>query len=210
MDLKNDYSVLLFDLGGVVIDVSPFSKMLDWQGWTKDPKEIARKWRESLPAHEYEKGLISTKEFVEKAIDEFELDVSVARFIREFRLLPKCFYPGAAEMLDELGKKYTVACLTNTNELHWNKICDVDKLEQHFSKRFASHLMHKLKPAEDIYRQTLRDLKAPAASVAFFDDRADNVAAAKKVGLTAFQVDGFEALRQTLLELGVLPRAAEA
>lgn len=210
MNLKNEYSVLLFDLGGVVIDVSPFSKMLEWQGWTKDPKEIALKWRDSLAAHDYEKGLISTKEFVEKVIDEFELDVSLARFIREFRLLPRSFYPGAPELLDELSKTYTVACLSNNNELHWNKLCDVDKLERHFSKCFASHLMHRAKPGEDAYRHALHELKTPAASVAFFDDRAENVAAAKKLGLAAFQVHGFDGLRQTLAELGALPEDAQA
>lgn len=202
--LNNKYRVLLFDLGGVVIDTVPFAKLLEWQSWTKDAQELEQKWSESLTAREYEEGRISTKEFVERITDEFELDVSVARFLREYRLIPKGFYPGAPELLDELGKTYTVACFSNTNELHWNKICDVDKLEQHFARRFASHVLHESKPHEEAYRHVLRDLKCPAGAVAFFDDRADNVAAAKQLGIDAHQTRGFEALRAKLAELGIL------
>lgn len=202
--MNNKYRVLLFDLGGVVIDAVPFTKLLEWQCWTKDPQELQQKWGESLTAREYEEGNLSTKEFVERIMDELELDVSVARFLREYRLIPKGFYPGAAELLDELGKAYTVACFSNTNDLHWNKLCDVDRLEQHFAKRYASHQIHETKPHEEAYRRVLRDLKCPAGAVAFFDDRADNVAAAKKLGIDAHQTRGFEALRAKLAELEIL------
>ena len=178
--------------------------MLEWQHWTHDLSEIEEKWRNSDTIVKYQKGIIGTKEFVEAVMTEFELSVNVSRFLREFRLLPKGFYPGADVLLKELSRHYTTACLSNTNEMHWNKICDVDKLEKYFKFSFPSHLIHRVKPAKEAYAYAIRTLGVEPGAIAFFDDKEENVAAAKKAGMDAFKTKGIGELCDCIGRLQIM------
>lgn len=192
--INRKYKVLLFDLGGVLIDCADFSKILEWENWTDDLSEIEEKWRGSDKIRNYQRGTIGTREFVEGVISEFDLTVNISRFLREFRLLPRGFYPGADVLLKELSKNYVTACLSNTNELHWNKLCDVNKLDKQFRFCFASHQIHKMKPDRAAYTHVVKALGVEPGAVAFFDDRAENVAAAKKLGIDAYTTKGMTEL----------------
>jgi glucose-1-phosphatase len=196
--------VLLFDLGGVLIDCADFKKLLEWESWTKKLSELEEKSMESGTSERYSRGAIGTKEFVETTISELDLTVSVSRFLREFRLLPKGFYPGADVLLKELSRNYITACLSNTNELHWNKLCGVNKLEKYFKFNFPSHLIHKVKPQKGAFTYVVKALSVEPGAIAFFDDRDDNVAAAKEVGIDAYKTAGITELCDCIRELGIL------
>jgi len=202
--IDKKFSVILFDLGDVLIECGSYSKMLEWQNWTKELSELEAKWSESFAMSEYQRGAISTKEFLAAVIEELDLTVNAARFIREFRLIPKCFYPGAEIVLKELRKKYITACLSNTNELHWNKLCSVDKIDKQFTRCFPSHLIHKLKPDKDAYSYVTKALGVTPSQIVFFDDKAKNVEAAKEIGINAFKTENFKEVCDQLNELGIL------
>lgn len=148
--------------------------------------------------------MIGTKEFVETVISELDLTVSVSRFLREFRLLPKGFYPGADVVLKELSRNYITASLSNTNELHWNKLCGVNKLEKYIKCNFPSHVMHKVKPEKDAYIYVIKALGVSPGVIAFFDDRDENVAAAKETGIDAFKTNGFTELCDCMHKLEIM------
>ena len=196
--------MLLFDLGGVLIDCENFKKILQWENWTQELSELENKLIESGTNERYQRGKIGTKEFVETTISELDLTVSVSRFLREFRLLPKGFYPGADVLLKELSRNYITACLSNTNELHWNKLCGVNKIEKCFKFSFPSHIIHKVKPEKAAYTYVVKALGVEPGAIAFFDDREENVAAAKKVGIDAFKTAGITELCDCISKLGIL------
>lgn len=202
--INRKYSVLLFDLGGVLIDCNEFTKLLEWQTWTEDKQELDRKWQESKAVREYRLGSISTKEFYDQITSEFALNVGVARFLKEFRLLPKGFYPGAQELLKKISRNYMTIALSNTNEVHWNKLCDVDSIEKYFTKCYPSHLIHKIKPDDSAFNYVLKALKTDPSNIAFFDDREENADTARKLGIDAFVTKGFEELCEKLSELSIL------
>ena len=60
------------------------------------------------------------------------------------------------------------------------------------------------KPEPAIYRRALDILGKPAERILFIDDRAENVATAKSVGIMTIQFKGADALRRNLESLGVL------
>lgn len=202
--INRKYSVLLFDLGGVLIDCNKFSKLLDWQTWTDDADDLSGKWNESDAVRQYRLGKIGTKEFYDLVTSEFALNVGVARFLKEFRLVPRGFYAGADVLLKKLLGSYITAAFSNTNELHWNKLCDVNSIEKYFTRCFPSHLIHKIKPNEDAFKYVLKTLNVQPAKVAFFDDREENIDAAKKLGMDAFLSKGFNSLCENLNTLGIL------
>lgn len=194
----------LFDLGGVVIECTPFSKMLEWQTHVRTSDEILTKWSESSAVRDYQLGVISTKDFAESIIEEFELKVGVVRFMREYRLIPKDFYSGAEILLSQISKNTVTACLSNTNELHWKKLCSINNLEKNFKYCFPSHLIHSIKPDEDAFAHVLKVLNLPADQIAFFDDRAENVETAKKMGFIAFKTEGMKELCTAIQVLNIL------
>lgn len=195
--------MLLFDLGGVVIDCAKFTKILEWQSWTTRISDIEDKWESSETVERYRKGEISTKEFAETIIMELDLTVNISRFLREFRLLPKGFYPGADDLLKKLSSNYMVACLSNTNEMHWNKLCAVNRLEKIFKFSYPSHLIHKVKPEDEAFACAITALHAKPQEIAYFDDRPENVEAARKAGMEAYKTDGFGELCGQLHELEI-------
>jgi glucose-1-phosphatase len=194
----------LFDLGHVLIDSADFSKILEWESWTDQLSEVEKRYMESDYVRDYQKGIIGTKEYVEAIISELDLTVNVSRFLREFRLLPRGFYPGAEALLKRLSHNYTTACLSNTNEMHWNKLCDVDKLDKYFKVRFPSHMIHEIKPEKEAYTYVIDALGVDPGAIAFFDDRIENVEAAKDTGIDAYTTNGFKELCDCISELGIL------
>lgn len=191
-------------MGGVLIDCADFTKALDWETWTNKLPEFQDKFFNSYYSKNFDRGIIGAKEFFDGISSDLDLTVSISRFLMEYRLLPKGFYPGAPELLKELAKNYTVACLSNTNELHWNKLLDVDNLDKYFKYKFPSHIIHEIKPDIEAYRAAIKGLNCHPNAIAFFDDREVNVYAAKKSGMNAFQVKNFKDLCDKIVSLEIL------
>lgn len=108
------------------------------------------------------------------------------------------------ELLKELSKNYAVGCFSNTNEIHWNKLRDVDNLDKLFKYKLASHLIHEIKPDPESYQAVLKAINAKPHEIAFFDDKEENVEAAKKAGIEAFKIDSFKHLCDTIVEQEIL------
>jgi FMN phosphatase YigB (HAD superfamily) len=124
-------------------------------------------------------------------------------------------YLGAAELVEELNAAgVRTACLTNTNEHHWQLLSlpghstffPLDRLNY----RFASHLIHCRKPDDAIYAHVERETGLPPSSILFFDDVLENVEAAARRGWHIHRVDPkFENpiphIRSVLRQHGILP-----
>jgi putative hydrolase of the HAD superfamily len=124
-------------------------------------------------------------------------------------------YPGVRELIAELNTldAVTTACLSNTNHGHWQRLLGADGNTLYPSVaslqlRLASHELGCLKPGADIYLRAQAIFARPAEQIVFFDDLAENVAAATALGWRGYQIDhtGDTArqMRRTLAELGLL------
>jgi putative hydrolase of the HAD superfamily len=74
-----------------------------------------------------------------------------------------------------------------------------------FDHHFASHLTGKIKPDEEAFRHVLATLDCKGPETLFLDDSQLNVAAAKRVGMIAYQVEGPEEAERALRQAEVLP-----
>ena len=126
---------------------------------------------------------------------------------------PRGPFPGAGELLDDLrAAGHTTACLSNTNANHWRILADPNdphgKVLHKLHHRFASHLMRVRKPDPAIYAQVEKELGASGDRIIFFDDRPENIAAAKARGWSGFVVpvvpNPIPTIRAHLQESGVL------
>lgn len=100
----------------------------------------------------------------------------------------------------ELRKKYNVVLLSNTNNIHLEKINSdfaedygMTELSQLFDSAYYSHEVGFRKPQPEIYQLVLNDF--PSSAYYFFDDKLENIKAAQDLGIDSYQV------KQSVIEL---------
>ena len=98
---------------------------------------------------------------------------------------------------------FTIACLSNTNSLHWTHLNAVFNLDDTFHYAFASHHIHEAKPDTASYLMPIKTMNCNIEDVWFFDDTLANIDGARAVGLTAFHVDRKVGVLPLLKELGL-------
>ena len=194
---------LLFDLGGVLIELAGVQKMLNWMGNLKDEKEMWRMWVESPSIRGFESGKLSDEVFSRGVVKEFSLDITPEEFLREFILFPKGLYSGAGDLLESLAAKYPIGCLSNTNKYHWDRFIREDALDKYFEHQFLSFRIGHMKPDKEIYTHVLEALPWSPEEILFFDDNQMNVDMALSLGMKAHQVKGLDGLKSKLSELGL-------
>lgn len=134
-------------------------------------------------------------------VAEYELRLSPDEFLRAFTGWPRGLYPGAEELLAQLRKRYKVACLSNSNAIHWERF---NGFRDHFHVSMSSHLLGIVKPDAACFARALRECNVDATDAAFFDDSRVNVEAARESGLRAFHVNGLVEVREALSAEGWL------
>jgi HAD superfamily hydrolase (TIGR01509 family) len=198
---------ILFDLGGVLIELAGIEQMLAWSPGLADTHDLWRRWLHSPAVRRFETGGATRDEFAADIVAEFGLPVTPDAFLAAFTYWPRALYPGATELLGELKSRYRLASVSNTNEIHWTRFRDEWALPDHFHHNFPSHRVGRLKPDVEYFRHVLDELGADPAAVLFVDDNAINVEAAARAGLAAHRVVGPEGVRAALALLGLHPAA---
>jgi putative hydrolase of the HAD superfamily len=198
--------VVLFDVGGVLVELRGIATMLGWFGGSVSVEDMWRLWLSSPVVRRFETGRTTPDEFAEQIIRELSLPVSPEEFVASFQSWFVGLHPGALELVQSLPARYTRATLSNTSVLHWARMREVE-LEDAFHHHFASHLTGKIKPDQDAYQNVLDTLGCSAESVFFLDDNQLNIEAARQIGMRAIQVRSPAEARQALVEAGILSPA---
>lgn len=185
-NILKSISTIVFDLGGVLIELGSMTEMLS--GSRLNHADLWSRWLTSPTVRTYESGQCDTTTFAHAMLDEFEIDASPDEFIARFEAWPIGGYTGAASLLEALGKQYHLVCLSNTNELHWQKFISEMDWFSHFHVHLPSHQTGRLKPDADVYEHMLHTLDVSPDRVVFLDDNEVNVKGAIGCGLHASQV----------------------
>lgn len=204
MPSAHSFDVILFDLGGVLIELAGVERMLELCNYTLSTDELWARWLASEGVRAFESGRTGAEEFGATMLSEFTLSITAAQFLEEFTVWPKSVFPGSFELLEQLAASYRLACLSNTNALHWPRVCNELGLARYFQHTFASHLVGMLKPDLEIFQHVIEQLGYPPARILFLDDNQLNVAAARTAGMVAHRVAGLAEVRAALVEVGVL------
>ncbi|MCE7876983.1 MAG: hypothetical protein DYH14_06560 [Betaproteobacteria bacterium PRO3] len=135
---------ILFDLGGVLIELAGVERMLAWSPSLCTTEELWRRWLASPAVRGYESGRTGRDAFADGIIEEFALPVSREAFLAEFALWPRTLNAGARGFLAALAPRYTLASLSNTNELHWERFEREWSLPAMFHRNFPSYAVGRL------------------------------------------------------------------
>jgi len=190
--------VLLFDLGGVLVDNDVFDSLRALVGADPDDRTLRDRWLRSPAVRSFELGEITPDEFAARFVEEWRLALAPGEFLEAFAAWVKQPYPGAEALVTGLRRDHRVCCFSNSNVVHWPRAAGFLAL---FDAAYSSHLLGQIKPDAAAFVAVLRELDVAAGAVCFFDDTLANVVAARAVGMDAFHVTSFDDLLRRLESL---------
>ena len=198
-----DVDLVLFDLGGVLIELGGVGAMAELAGITSD-EEVWRRWLTSPWVRRFESGRCTANEFSNGVVSEWGLPVSPEQFLQVFRGWPIGPYPGASELVTEVRRTVPIGCLSNTNTTHWDDQVARWPMLDLFDYRFLSFDLGLVKPDAAVFERVAELLPVGPDRVLFLDDNALNAEAARSAGFLSEHVRGLAEARQALVAFGVL------
>jgi len=200
---KHSTEVLVFDLGGVLFDFQGARLILQASRRQLELEEVRESWVPLI--RRFETGACSEAEFAAAVVHSYDLELDTAAFIAAFRAAAVGWYEGALSLIGQLGERYTVLSLSNTNAVQWPVVVAGIGASDPFHAHHPSHQSGFHKPDPRAFEVIARDYSRESRFY-FFDDRVDNVNAAAALGWQARHVRGIGEARQACEELGLLPR----
>lgn len=197
---------LIFDLGKVLIDFSverACSQIAEVAGVT--PILIKSFLFDDGLEFQFEQGLIDFNSLHQSFESHFKTKVApdALRIAASDIFSP---LTSNIALLASLHEKYSeqvsFVLLSNTNEIHWERIESQWNISKWFHHVVLSFEMKVMKPDPRIYKEAIRLAGCAAEHCFFVDDVPANIKGARLVGLDAELFEGEEKLRSDLLFRG--------
>ena len=188
---------LIFDLGGVILDLSVDTSLSSFANLSGIEKSIVKRLFVSSPEFElYEKGEISNEDFRAFVKKLYSIDAPDETLDSCWNAMLLGFPKKKLELLETLKAKYNVYLLSNTNDIHLQHINNIllpqvnhhTSLDDFFHRAYYSHRMKKRKPDAEIFEQVLNESNFLPGETLFLDDNQSNVEGAGKLGIKTLHV----------------------
>jgi FMN phosphatase YigB (HAD superfamily) len=149
----------------------------------------------------FDVGDVSYDHWAESLARVFDGAYSADELKAMHRALTRDERPGTARLIADLHDAGIVTgCLSNTNAAHWARLIHHDGSEPlagtpeypcipQLQHHVASHLVRSAKPDAPIYEHFERLVGARGDQILFFDDREENIVAARARGWRAEHID---------------------
>ena len=181
---------LLFDLGGVLIDVD-YHKTIDAfaQLGVQNPSSLYNQFGQNQLFDQYEKGEVSSKFFVEQLKPLTKNNTSESDIVTAWNAMIGDFPNEKLDFIAELSQHNPCFLLSNTNEIHLKKAIEnlqktaFKNLDELFIKCYYSHIIGKRKPEIETFKWVIDQMGLQPNKVLFIDDSPQHIEGAKKAGL---------------------------
>ena len=205
----SNISTLIFDFGGVLIDLDMNQSILNFKKLgVENVENYLSNFGQSGFFMQLEKGKISAEEFrseirkmTTNTITDKEIDDAWNAFLVRI----------PSEKLDivyQLRKKFRVIMLSNTNAIHFpyaERTFFSYKnrgIDEYFDKCYRSYDMKMAKPDAEIFEAILSQEQVAANQCLLLDDGPKNIEQAQKLGFQTYFVDPKEDLSFLLTNIG--------
>ena len=206
MTRPQKYKALIFDLGNVIIDISPKNTCDYWADLCGiDPMELYVAFPFDETYAQFERGEISPEIFMAHVKKCLKIDISEDDFIGGWKRILIQIRRNIQELLQELSTSYRIVALSNTNEIHvpmWLEMCT--PILPYFEKIFSSNEIGFRKPEYNAYQYVLDYLHLPPEQIVFLDDNHENILAAANIGMKTIHVNGYEQMVNELKRIGIM------
>jgi FMN phosphatase YigB (HAD superfamily) len=198
---------ILFDLGGVVLDVDFDRALQAWGRHSRLPLEQLRAaFHFDDPYQQHETGELTAESYFAHLRELLALECGTEHVQAGFNAIFPGVIQETVQLLDAVRQRVPCYAISNTNAVHVAEINrSFPQLLPRFERVFASYEIGYRKPHPSAFRHVLDAIGVPAAEVLLFDDLVPNVEAALAMGMQAVQVNSPADVRQALMERGLVP-----
>lgn len=187
----------IFDLGNVIVDID-FNRVLGvWSDFSRVPlATLKRNFSMGEAFKRHERGEISDEDFANALCEEMSMSLSFEQFSAGWQAVFVSLRKEVVTIMQRLREQgHRVVVLSNTNRLHttyWpEQYPEISAAADHI---YLSQDMGMRKPEARIYQQVLEQEGFSAEQAVFFDDNADNIEGANRLGITSILVTGSNTL----------------
>lgn len=203
---------LLFDLGGVLIDIDFHRAIAAWTPYSAlAPDVLLQSFKHDLQYERHERGEITAAQYFDHLATALQLDASAEQIEAGWNAIFIGEILQTRQWVESLKGVLPCYAFTNTNASHmarWSRA--FPRVVDAFDRIFASHQLGLRKPERAAFERVCALIGKDAGTVLFFDDIADNVRAAQDAGLQGVQVRSPDDVAAALQSLGHALPSTEA
>jgi len=199
----NKIKNIIFDLGGVIIDLDLPAAYKAFAALSElSVDDVVEKTSGLMLFTDYEQGLVSSDDFRQQISNLLGINAPEAEIDRAWCAMLGEISVDRLQLLIDLKKKYRIFALSNTNHIHAEKFDAIAQrsngndglFAEYFHKVYYSHLMRQRKPDVGIYRTVLDDQELEPGETLFIDDNLENIRGASSLGILTFHLQQPEQL----------------
>ena len=197
----NSFDSVIFDLGGVIINLNYQKTISAFQELgMSNFDQVYSQMAQSDLFDSYETGKISTQHFINSLLPFLPIGTSPNKLVAAWNAMILDVPPKKITLLANLKKSLPTFLLSNTNDLHiqkvrdeWKKVTDC-AMEESFHKMYLSHEIKHRKPTSQAFSYVLEENGLEAARTIFIDDTLQHIVGATSIGLQTLHLTNPEFL----------------
>lgn len=192
-DLITQYDTIIFDLGGVLIDLEYEATIRAFQELgTENFNELYSQALQTDLFDKYETGDLSSQHFINKLKTLLPSRCTPNEVVWAWNAMIKDFQPEKLQFLAKIKDTHTIGLLSNTNDIHVDcvkrrlkKVSD-QPFESYFHHTFLSHELRMRKPHVETFLEVCSRVDIQPEKALFIDDSTQHIEGAQKAGLATF------------------------
>lgn len=195
--------VLLFDLGGVLIDIDGQRVFAHWARCAGvDAATLRSRFAMDEAYHQFERGELDAAAYFATLRIRLGIDIPDADFLAGWNAMLVGEKSGIRAVLARAAAQHPLYLFSNTNSVHhavWG--ADYATMLSPFARLFVSSEIGRRKPEPAAFHYVAEAIGRPPENILFFDDSAENVDGARAVGMPAVHVSRTQDIIDVLAHL---------
>ncbi|MDA3944211.1 MAG: HAD family phosphatase [Bacteroidetes bacterium] len=187
---------IIFDFGGVVLDIDPIQTLNELKklGFEDDELLEDPAFKEGI-MNKLERGILTPETFRKKVRDFLGIDACDQEIDDAWNALLLDIPKERIAVIEQAKQHYNVFLLSNSNEIHYDVyVRDLQlrfgyrEFDQLFDKAYFSFDLHLSKPNPEIFEFVLDQHKLVPEQTLFIDDTIEHIESARSLGLQTFHL----------------------
>lgn len=201
-----DTQALLFDLGGVVIDIDVERMLGHWLPYSPlSLEQMKQRLTIDPPFEQHERGELSTRDYMDHLREVFALSADRETVASGWNALLVDQIDDALDLIAGARKHLPCHAFSNTSTIHrdeWQR--RFPRVIDSFQRLFLSFEMGMRKPDPAAFLRVAEQIGVAPEGILFFDDTLENIAGARRAGLCAVHVRSTSDVERALAGIGAL------
>jgi glucose-1-phosphatase len=181
---------LLFDLGGVLVEIDFARAFRHWQPLTSlSADEMKSIFYFDSAYEQHERGEIDAKAYFAHLRSELKLEGSDEEIAAGWNAIFIATIPATLAAIAQINDTLPCYAFTNTNAAHqaaWSSM--FPEVAPLFKQVFSSWQLGLRKPEQHAFAAVVETIGVAPSSILFFDDTLENITEAKRAGLKTVHV----------------------